>query len=116
MSKINVASVPFLVINRFTETGYGNAGPAFKTAAATVNLGGGVILDFRFWIQDRDRSFHFSVCNLSVIPLVLPRRWLGTGSFRFVTPARRTPAGLLRRTNNRSAQRTGSQMTTMHII
>jgi len=124
-----------LVLKPLHHTGCGNANSAFETVAATVNLGGAADFGFSisgFWIGGRHRSFFYlaifylviflsflsfyraaGLACCTVIPLVLPRgwlgmdprralarivsvvlprRWLGTGSFRLLTAARRTPA------------------------
>ncbi len=79
MSKTNVVSVPFFVINRLPETGCGNAAPAFKTAAATVNLGGVVILGFVPARRDSILDFHFGLrfWVLVAVSSFLLADWLG---------------------------------------
>jgi len=83
-----------LALKPLRHPGCGKANSAFETVAATVNLGGAADFGFSisgFWIGGRHRSFFCLVIFLSflsfyraaglacctVIPLVLPRGWLG---------------------------------------
>jgi len=127
-----------LALKPLHHTGCGNADSTCKTVAATVNLGGAADFGFSisgFWIGGRHRSFFCLVIFLSFLSFyraaglawIRGGRWpasfplfyravgLGPDLFDFSPrlDERRRP---LRRTNNRIAQRTGSQMATMHIL
>ena len=92
------------------QSGRSNQPPPGKPAASARNQ---TILVFYLATGLGLDQLQASAC---LAPRVLPRRWLGTGCFSTSHRSPRNAGGLLRRTDKKIAQRTGSQRTTTHII